>query len=126
MKQAIASQEAPAAVGPYSQAIRAGETLYCAGQIPLDPATGELVPGDVRAQSARVLANLDAVLRAAGLARENVVKTTVFLVDLGDFGVMNEEYAKFFQAPFPARSTIQVAALPKGARVEIEAVAVAG
>jgi 2-iminobutanoate/2-iminopropanoate deaminase len=125
MKEVIASSEAPAAVGPYSQAVKACGFLFCAGQIPLDPATGELVGADAREQAARVLANLDAVLRAAGLTRANVVKTTVFLIDLADFGAMNEAYSNYFQAPFPARSTIQVAALPKGARVEIEAVAMA-
>lgn len=124
MKTVISSSEAPAAVGPYSQAVRAGQTLYCAGQIPLDPATGELIEGDVAAQTERVLQNLGGVLRAAGLDYKDVVKTTVFLTDLGNFAAMNEVYARYFAAPFPARSTIQVAGLPKGASVEIEAVAV--
>ncbi len=123
MKKVIASSEAPVAVGPYSQAIAVGDALYCAGQIPLDPATGELIAGDTKAQTARVLENLGGVLRAAGMTFADVVKTTVFLTDLADFAAMNEIYARTFSAPFPARSTIQVAALPKGARVEIEAVA---
>lgn len=120
----IHSDRAPAAVGPYSQAIRAGNLLFCAGQIPLDPGTGERVEGDVRVQTRQVLDNLQAVLEAAGASLSQVVKTTVFLVDLADFAAMNEIYAGRFRTPFPARSTIQVAALPKGARVEIEAIAV--
>jgi 2-iminobutanoate/2-iminopropanoate deaminase len=125
MKKVITSPDAPKAVGPYSQAIATGNLLYCAGQIPLDPKSGELVAGDVSAQTTRVLENLDGVLRGNGMNFSHVVKTTVFLTDLGDFAKMNEVYAKFFSEPFPARSTIQVAALPRGARVEIEAVAVA-
>jgi len=124
MKKVIATKEAPEAVGPYSQAIVVGNTLYCAGQIPLDPATGELVQGDVAAQTERVLQNLAGVLRANGMDFSNVVKTTVFLTDLANFAAMNEVYARYFGAPFPARSTIQVAGLPKGAQVEIEAIAV--
>jgi len=124
MKKVIASSEAPAAVGPYSQAVAAGNTLYCAGQIPLDPATGDLIAGDVTAQTERVLKNLGGVLRANGMSYGDVVKTTVFLTDLANFAAMNEVYARYFSAPFPARSTIQVAGLPKGAQVEIEAVAV--
>lgn len=125
MKNVIATTEAPAAVGPYSQAVAAGRTLFCAGQIPLDPATGALVEGDIRAQAQRVLENLGGVLRANGMSFADVVKTTVFLVDLAEFAAMNEVYARYFTEPFPARSTIQVAGLPKGARVEIEAIAVA-
>lgn len=125
MKKTISTPDAPAAVGPYSQGIAAGGFLFCAGQIPLDPATGELVTGDITAQATRVLENLGAVLRANGMGFGDVVKTTVFMVDLAEFAAMNAVYAKFFAAPFPARSTIQVAALPKGARVEIEAIAVA-
>lgn len=125
MKKVIATQEAPSAVGPYSQAVAVGGTLYCAGQIPLDPTTGELIAGDVAAQTERVLKNLEAVLKANGMTLANVVKTTVFLTDLATFGSMNEVYGRHFQAPFPARSTIQVSALPKGAQVEIEAIAVA-
>jgi 2-iminobutanoate/2-iminopropanoate deaminase len=124
MKNVIASSEAPSAVGPYSQAIAVGSTLYCAGQIPLNPATGELIEGDVSAQTERVLENLGGVLRANGMTYADVVKTTVFLTDLANFAAMNEVYARYFAAPFPARSTIQVAGLPKGSQVEIEAIAV--
>jgi len=125
MKKAIATSEAPKAVGPYSQAIAAGKLLFCAGQIPLKPDTGDLVQGDVTVQTRQVLENLAGVLRANGMTFSNVVKTTVFLTDLTNFSKMNEVYAAHFTEPFPARSTIQVAALPKGAGVEIEAIAVA-
>jgi 2-iminobutanoate/2-iminopropanoate deaminase len=124
----IATPRAPRAIGPYSQALRvegpAGVTLYCSGQIPLDPATGELVQGDIGLQTERVMENLGAVLAAGGLGFEHVVKTTVFLVDLADFGRMNEVYGKRFTGPLPARSTVQVSALPRGARVEIDVIAV--
>jgi 2-iminobutanoate/2-iminopropanoate deaminase len=123
MKTQIATPEAPAAVGPYSQAIALGNLLFCAGQIPLAPETGALIAGDVAAQTEQVLRNLGAVLHANKMTFTNVVKTTVFLTDLADFTRMNEVYAKYFCHPFPARSTIQVAALPKGANVEIEAIA---
>ena len=123
MKKAIATPEAPAAVGPYSQAISVGELLFCAGQIPLDPTTGEIVEGDVAAQTERVCVNIAAVLKANGMTFSNVVKTTVFLTDMADFGAMNSVYAKFFAEPFPARSTVAVAGLPRGARVEIEVIA---
>jgi 2-iminobutanoate/2-iminopropanoate deaminase len=122
-KTIIRPSQAPAPVGPYSQAVRVGDLLFCAGQIPLDPANGQLVGGDIRAQTERVLANIGAILAHEDLTLANVVKTTVFLVDLADFAAMNEVYGKHFTADFPARSTIQVAALPKGARVEIEVVA---
>ena len=125
MRKVIATSEAPTAVGPYSQAIAAGNTLYCAGQIPLDPVTGEIVPGGVTEQTTRVLENVGGVLRANGMDYSNVVKATVFMTDLAHFGDMNAVYAKYFHAPFPARSTIQVVALPRGAQVEIEVVAVA-
>lgn len=125
MRKVIATSEAPAAVGPYSQAIAVGNTLYCAGQIPLDPATNELVPGGVTEQTTRVLENIGAVLRANGMDYSNVVKATVFMVDLAKFGDMNAVYQKYFAAPFPARSSIQVAGLPRGSQVEIEVVAVA-
>ena len=126
--QNIASPGAPQAIGPYSQAVLVdrpgGKTLYCSGQIPLDPATGEIVAGDIGVQTERVLQNLEAVLAAAGLGFAQVVKTTVFLVDLVDFAKMNEVYGKRFSGALPARSTVQVAALPRGARVEIDAIAV--
>jgi 2-iminobutanoate/2-iminopropanoate deaminase len=126
-KSAIATTAAPAAIGPYSQAIRIGNVLYTSGQVALDPATGELVAGGIDAQTTRVLENLKAVLAAAGLDFAHVVKTTVFLKDMADFAAMNALYAKYF-APdgvvAPARSTVQVAALPKGSLVEIECIAV--
>ena len=126
-RTAIATPDAPRAIGPYSQAILVEQggarTLHCSGQIPLDPATGELVAGDIAAQTERVLANLGAVLAAAGMGFGDVVKTTVFLADLADFARMNEVYARRFPGAAPARSTVQVAALPRGARVEIEVVA---
>ena len=124
----VSSPGAPRAIGPYSQAVLVerggGRTLYCSGQIPLDPTTGELVAGDIAIQTERVLANVEAVLAAAGMGCADVVKTTVFLADLGDFARMNEVYAKRFPSAPPARSTVQVAALPRGARLEIEVVAV--
>jgi 2-iminobutanoate/2-iminopropanoate deaminase len=123
MKEPIVTTAVPAALGPYSQAIAAGETLYCAGQIPLDPATGELVGHDVATQTRRVLENLRAVLAANNMGFEHVLKTTVFMTNLGDFGAMNAVYSDFFPSPYPARSTVQVAALPRGAQVEIEAIA---
>jgi len=125
MKKVIATSEAPKAVGPYSQAVAVGNFLFCAGQIPLDPATGELIEGDVADQADRVLQNVAGVLRANGMTFANVVKSTVFMVDLGKFADMNAVYSKYFSEPFPARSTIQVAALPKGSQVEIEVIAVA-
>ncbi|HEX8312469.1 MAG TPA: RidA family protein [Chthoniobacteraceae bacterium] len=125
MKKVIASPEAPTAVGPYSQAIALGNLLFCAGQIPIDPATSELVPGDITAQTSQVLENVGAVLRANSMTYSDVVKATVFLTDLGDFAAMNTVYARYFAEPFPARSTIQVAGLPKGANVEIEVIAAA-
>ena len=124
MRKAIATSEAPAAVGPYSQAIAAGSTLYCAGQIPLDPVSGEIVAGGVAEQTVRVLDNVGGVLRANGMDYSHVVKATVFMTDLARFAEMNAVYEKYFQAPFPARSTVQVVALPRGAQVEIEVVAV--
>jgi len=122
MKSEIRSKSAPAPIGPYSQGVDAG-TVFCSGQIGLDPATGNLMEGIV-AQTSRTLANLEGVLSAAGLGLKNVVKTTVFLADMGEFAQMNEEYAKHFAAPYPARTTVQAAALPRGARVEIDAIAV--
>ena len=125
MKRVIATTEAPAAVGPYSQAIAVGNLLFCAGQIPLDPATNEIVGTDVTAQAERVCLNIAGVLKANGMTFGNVVKTTVFLTDLAQFAAMNAVYAKYFTEPFPARSTIQVAGLPRGAQVEIEVTAAA-
>ena len=123
MKKVIATPDAPAAVGPYSQAVAVGGLLFCAGQIPLDPATGEIVGGDVAAQTERVCANIAAVLKAGGMTFANVVKTTVFLTDMAHFAAMNAVYAKYFTEPFPARSTVAVVGLPRGAMVEIEVVA---
>jgi 2-iminobutanoate/2-iminopropanoate deaminase len=123
MKTVISTTEAPSAVGPYSQAIAAGPFVFCSGQIPLEPETGILVEGGISIQTERVLQNIAAVLRAHGLGLEQVVKTTVFLTDLANFGEMNTVYAEYFPRDPPARSTIQVAALPKGANVEIEAIA---
>ena len=123
MKKAIATVDAPAAVGPYSQAIASGSLLFCAGQIPLDPASGSLIAGDVTAQTERVCQNIRAVLSANEMSFSNVVKTTVYLLTMDDFAAMNAVYAKHFPEPFPARSTVAVAGLPKGARVEIEVTA---
>jgi 2-iminobutanoate/2-iminopropanoate deaminase len=125
MKKIISTNEAPAAVGPYSQAVRAGSMVFCAGQIPLDPKSGQIVSQDVAEQTRRVLDNLTAVLKSERLTLSDVVKTTVFVTDLADFQTVNEIYAKYFSAQPPARSTVQVTALPKAARVEIEAIAVA-
>lgn len=123
MKTIIRPATASPPLGPYSHAVRVGNLLFCSGQIPLDPATGNLVVGDTRAQTEQVLHNLQTILDSEGLGWGHVVKTTVFLVDLADFGAMNEVYARRFSGDFPARSTVQVAALPRGARVEIELMA---
>ena len=123
MKKIISTTDAPAAVGPYSQAVRAGSTIYCAGQIPLDPKSGQIVSGGIDAQTRRVMDNVTAVLKAEGLTMENIVKTTIFLMDLNDFQTVNEIYGSYFKQAPPARSTVQVAGLPKGARVEIEVIA---
>ncbi|HXL24255.1 MAG TPA: RidA family protein, partial [Chthoniobacterales bacterium] len=125
MKKIISTSDAPAAVGPYSQGVRVGSTIYCAGQIPLDPKTSQIVAGGIDVQTRRVLDNITAVLKAEGLSFENIVKTTIFLIDLADFQTVYDIYGSYFQQAPPARSTVQVAALPKGARVEIEAIAVA-
>jgi len=122
-REVISTSKAPAAVGPYSQAIRVGNLVFTAGQIAIDPAQGRLIEGDVAAQTRQVLTNLSAVLEAADSALSQVVKTTVFLQDIGDFAAMNTVYAEFFPEKPPARSAVQVAALPLGALVEIEAVA---
>ncbi|HEY8313246.1 MAG TPA: RidA family protein [Candidatus Baltobacteraceae bacterium] len=123
MGEAIRSDKAPAPIGPYSQAILAGNDLYCSGQVALDPLTGALVDGDVAGQTKRALENLAAVLEAAGMHFRDVVKTTIFLIDMNDFAAVNDVYGAYFDEAKPARSTIAVAALPKGARVEIDAIA---
>jgi 2-iminobutanoate/2-iminopropanoate deaminase len=122
-KQIIKPAKSPTAVGPYNHAVRIGDLLFCAGQIPIDPKDGNLITGDIKAQTQRVLENVKAILDDQGLTFGNVVKSTVFMANLADFAGMNEVYAKFFTENFPARSTIQVAALPKGASVEIEVIA---
>lgn len=123
MKQVIHTDSAPAAIGPYSQAIQTGDFLFVSGQVPIDPETGAVVEGDITVQARQSLNNLKAILNAAGTNMGAVVKTTVFLTDMNDFAAMNEVYAQFFQAPFPARSAVQVGRLPKDAKVEIEAIA---
>jgi len=123
-RKIVSTDAAPKAVGPYSQAVWAGDLLFCAGQIPLDPTTGQVVPGGVVEQTVRVLENLRAVLVSQGLDLANIVKTTVFVADLNHFTALNEVYARYFTGDFPARSTVQVARLPKDALVEIEAVAI--
>jgi 2-iminobutanoate/2-iminopropanoate deaminase len=123
MRDTVATDKAPRAIGPYSQAVVADGWVYCSGQIPLDPATGQMVSGDVATQTRQVFANLREVLAAAGASFGDVVKTTVFLADINDFAAMNEVYAGMFESPAPARSTIQAARLPRDARVEIDLVA---
>jgi len=122
----VITDKAPAPIGPYSQAIIAGGLVYTAGQIPLDPATKNLVEGDIKAQTEQALKNVEAILQAAGASMKSVVKTTVFLKDMGEFARMNEVYARFFSESAPARSTVEVARLPKDVKVEIEAIAVVG
>ena len=126
MKKIIATDAAPKAVGPYSQAVSHGNLLFCAGQIPLDPATCEIVGTDVTAQTERVCENIRGVLAANGMTFADVVKSTVFLITMDDFAAMNAVYARYFPEPFPARSTVAVAGLPRGARVEIEVTAAKG
>ncbi len=123
MKRVIDTRQAPSAIGPYSQAIENGPFVFCSGQIGLDPAAGAIVAGGIEAETRRVMDNLRSVLSAAGLAFSDVVKTTIFLADLADFEAVNRIYGEHFEAPYPARSTVQVAALPRKARVEIEAIA---
>jgi 2-iminobutanoate/2-iminopropanoate deaminase len=122
-RKAILTDKAPKPIGPYSQAVRYGNLVFTSGQIPIDPVTGNLVVGDIVKETEQVFVNLAAVLAAAGTSLERAVKTTVFLTDMGRFGKVNEVYARYFREPFPARSTVQVAALPKGVSVEIEVVA---
>jgi 2-iminobutanoate/2-iminopropanoate deaminase len=122
-KSVVTAPNAAPAIGPYSPALRVGNLLFLSGQIPLDPATGQLVDGNIRAQTTRVLQNLAELLRAGGADFEHVVRTTIFLADMDDFAVVNEVYASFFSEPYPARATVQVARLPKDVRVEIDAIA---
>jgi 2-iminobutanoate/2-iminopropanoate deaminase len=126
MKETVHTDGAPKAIGPYSQAIKANGMVYASGQIPLDPATGQLVEGDIGRQTERVLNNLKAVLEAAGSSLENVVRTTVYLSDLGDFAEMNAAYGSFFTEAPPARSTVQVSRLPRDARIEVDVIALGG
>jgi len=126
MKEIIATGDAPQAIGPYSQAVRAGNMVFASGQIPLDPATKEFVAGGIAEQTEQVLKNLTAVFAAAGVGMDQIVKTTVFLADMNDFTAMNEVYGKYFSANPPARATVQAARLPRDAKVEIEAIAVTG
>lgn len=123
MRQAVSTSSAPAAIGPYSQAIRAGSLVFVSGQIPIDPSTGHLVGGDIAAQTHRVFQNIGEILKAAGASFDAVVRTTVYLADMNDFAAMNEVYAKYFSSPAPARATVQAARLPKDARVEIDVIA---
>jgi len=123
MRQAVSSEFAPPAIGPYSQAIRAGSLLFLSGQIPLDPTTGTMIDGDITAQTHQVFANLKAVLEAAGATFDDVVKTTVYLADMNEFAIVNEIYGTYFSSPAPARATVHVARLPKDCRVEIDLVA---
>ena len=125
-RTAISSSSAPAAIGPYSQAVKAGSMVFMSGQIPLDPATGELVQADISTETRRVFDNLKAVCEAAGGSLDDVARIGIYLTDLSDFAAVNAVMADYFQAPYPARSTIQVAGLPKGARVEVDAVLVTG
>ena len=122
-REAISTDAAPAAIGPYSQAIRAGSLLFVSGQIPLDPVSGKMIDGDIAAQTNQVFANLKAILEAAGASFDSVVRTTVYLADMNDFATVNEIYGTYFSSPAPARATVQAARLPKDARVEIDLIA---
>lgn len=124
MKAAISSPDGAKPVGPYSPALRVGHFLFVSGQVPIDPATGQIAAGDIAAQTRRVLDNVGALLRAAGLSFTDVVRTTVFLADMNDFAAMNDAYSTFFSEPYPARSTVQAARLPRDARIEIDAIAI--
>ena len=123
MRQAVSTRSAPEAIGPYSQGIRAGSLLFVSGQVPIDPATGAIVEGDIAAQTHRVFQNIGEILKAGGASFDHVVRTTVFLADMNDFAAMNAVYATYFNAPAPARATVQVSRLPKDARVEIDVIA---
>jgi 2-iminobutanoate/2-iminopropanoate deaminase len=122
-KHAISSSEAPKAIGPYSPAVRAGQLLFVSGQVPIDPATGNMIDGDIAAQTRRVLDNVGALLAAGGVSFAHVVRTTVFLADMNDFAAVNQVYGTYFSEPYPARATVQVARLPKDSRVEIDVIA---
>lgn len=126
MKEIISTENAPSAIGPYSQAVKTDNMIFVSGQIPIDPKTGEFVSGEIKSQTEQVLKNLSAILEAAGSKLENVVKTTVFLADMNDFAAMNEIYGNFFRANKPARATVEAARLPRDARVEIECIALVG
>jgi len=123
VRQAVSTPSAPKAIGPYSQAIRAGSLLFVSGQVPIDPASGQIVNGDIAAQTHRVFQNIGEILKAGGASFDHVVRTTVFLADMNDFAAMNEAYATYFTTPAPARATVQVSRLPKDARVEIDVIA---
>jgi len=123
MKESVSTPDAPKAIGPYSQAVRAGQLLFVSGQVPLDPASGAMIDGDIAAQTRRVLDNIGAILSAGKRSFADVVRTTVFLADMNDFAAMNEVYGQYFSEPYPARATVQVARLPKDARVEIDVIA---
>jgi 2-iminobutanoate/2-iminopropanoate deaminase len=123
VRQAVSTPSAPQAIGPYSQGIRAGSLLFVSGQVPIDPATGKMVEGDVAAQTHRVLQNIGEILKAGGASYDHVVRTTVFLADMNDFAAMNAVYAGYFSAPAPARATVQVSRLPRDARIEIDVIA---
>ncbi len=123
MKSSISSPGAPKAIGPYSPAVRAGQLLFVSGQVAIDPATGNVISGDIAAQTRRVFDNIDALLKAGGRSFTDVVRTTVFLADMNDFAAMNEVYGQYFSEPYPARATVQVARLPRDARVEIDVIA---
>jgi 2-iminobutanoate/2-iminopropanoate deaminase len=125
VRQAVSTASAPKAIGPYSQAVRAGSLLFVSGQVPIDPATGQIVSGDISAQTHRVFQNIDQILKAGGASFDHVVRTTVFLADMDEFAAMNEVYGRYFQENPPARATVQAARLPRDARVEIEAIALA-
>lgn len=123
MRQAVSTPTAPKAIGPYSQGIRAGSLLFVSGQVPIDPATGQIVGGDIAAQTHRVFQNIGEILKAGGASFDHVVRTTVFLTDMNDFAAMNDVYATYFTSPAPARATVEVSRLPKDARVEIDVIA---
>jgi 2-iminobutanoate/2-iminopropanoate deaminase len=123
VRQAVSTPLAPQAIGPYSQGVRAGSLLFVSGQVPIDPATGNIIEGDIAAQTHRVLQNIGEILKAGGTSFDQVARTTVFLADMNDFAAMNAVYATYFEAPAPARATVQVSRLPKDARVEIDAIA---